>query len=83
MAVPIGRRLNTEWNVGARHALYREDGRWYHHLKRFPGALFDRHGYVVFQTEDAYRQCPQLRHGQELHVDGGISSIRGYVRMVG
>lgn len=77
-----GKYLNRKWKVEARHPLYREDGHWYHHLRRFPGALFDAQGYIVFETEVAYKQSPQLRHGQQLNVSGGISSIPGYVRMV-
>ena len=79
MAPPIGRRLNREWNVGARHALYSERGTWYHHLQRFPGALFDCFGFVVFETEEEYKQCQFLNHGKQLNVPGGISSIPGYV----
>jgi hypothetical protein len=59
----------------------REDGRWYEHLKRFPGALIDADGYVVFGTEQDYKNCPRLRHGKKLNVTGGISSISGYVRV--
>ena len=81
MPGPIGRKLNEEWGVGAKHALFRRDGRWYHHLDRVPGALFDELGFVVFENELEYRQCPQLRHGKELHVDGGIKSIPGYTRV--
>jgi hypothetical protein len=77
---PIGRKLNEQLGVRAEHALYREDGRWYEHLVRFPGVLFDLHGYIVFNTKHSYESCPQLRHGVQLNVDGGISSIRGYVR---
>ena len=83
-----GKCLNRKWKVGARHARYHKDGHWYEHLMRFPGALFDLNGYVVFETEEAYEQCSQLRHGKQLNVrpDGvrpdGISSISGYVRMV-
>jgi len=46
-----GRDLNELWQVGALHALYREDGKWYEHLERFPGALFDYNGYVIFKTK--------------------------------
>lgn len=74
--------MNHEWAVGAAHALYREDGRWYEHLERFPGALFDAGGYIVFWTKEDYQNCPQLRHGKKLNVTGGISSIPGYVRRV-
>ena len=76
-----GRRLNEEWKVRARHALYREDGRWFHVLERFPGALFDLHGYVVFAAEKAFRNSPYLSIGDEVNVPGGIESIPGYVRV--
>ncbi|GLS33852.1 5-methylcytosine-specific restriction enzyme A [Mesorhizobium albiziae] len=67
--------------VDAKHALYREDGRWYNHLELFPGALFDAQGYVVFETQDDYGNCPQLRREKELNVTGGICNIPGYVRV--
>lgn len=76
-----GYRLNLLWGVNARHALYREDGRWYHHLERFPGALFDSTGFVVFPTEAAYHGSPYLRRGVEVNVPGGISNMPGYVRV--
>ena len=82
MAAPIGRRLNKQWGVNAKHALYREDGCWYHHLTRFPGALFDVNGYVVFPTEQSYRNCRYLTLGDHVHLSQpGISSIPGYVRV--
>jgi hypothetical protein len=76
-----GRRLNELWKVGARHALYHKDGDYYNHLTRFPGALFDPRGYVVFKTQKDYENSPHLNHGVQLHVHGGISSIPGYVRV--
>ena len=83
MAAPSGRRFNKEWGVNAKHALYREDGRWFHHLTKFPGALFDAHGYIVFPTEHAYRTCGHLTLGQDINVPDprGISAIPGYVRV--
>jgi hypothetical protein len=80
MSIPIGRLLNRMLGTGASHALYREDGGWYERLERFPGILFDRNGYVVFDTRHAYENCRQLRHGKKLNVTGGISSLPGYVR---
>ena len=76
-----GRRLNREWRVGALHALYHRDGNWYEHLERFPGALFDPNGYVLFRTETEYRASPYLSHGETLHVDGDISRMPNYIRM--
>lgn len=77
-----GAYLNTLWGVGAAHALYIYDGHWYHPLKRFPGALFDRHGYLLFATEEEYRTCPHLSIGKQISVrKPGISAIPGYVRV--
>jgi 5-methylcytosine-specific restriction protein A len=76
-----GKLRNHEWKVNALHALYREDGRWYHQLERFPGALFDSRGYVLFRTREEYLRCPYLAIGNEVNVRGGISAIPGYIRM--
>lgn len=77
-----GKTLNSSWMVGAKHALYREKGDWYHHLKEFPGALFDKTGYVIFETREKYLTSPFLQHGQDLHVPVGISNMPGYIQVV-
>jgi hypothetical protein len=76
-----GKELNREWKVGARHALYRETGNWFQLLKRFPGALFDANGYILFETKQDYEQCEFLQRGKEIGVPRGIASIKGYVTM--
>lgn len=75
-----GRSLNDEWRVGAVHALYHKDGNWFNELERFPGALFDPNGYLLFESREQYMSCPYLDHGEKLHVPGGISRVPGYVR---
>jgi 5-methylcytosine-specific restriction enzyme A len=89
MARLTGRRLNAELTLGAQHALYHKDGYWYDQLRRFPGILFDRQGYVSFASRAAYLGCPQLRHPDRERSDGragtlsvpsGIASVPGYVR---
>jgi len=87
MPSALGERLTGDilarrWKVVVRHALYHKDGTWYNNLKRFPGALFDPKGYVVFRTEEEYRRCPNVSIGEETNVRPHISSILGYVRMV-
>lgn len=77
-----GKALNVRWKVGAQHALYRQDGKWYHHLNRFPGALFDRNGYLLFETQEQFDDCPFLQRGGDLHVPAGISAIPGYRKVV-
>lgn len=82
MRSDTGAKLAQRWGVSARHALYRETGDWYHNLKRFPGALFDKNGYIIFESQKAYKSCPQLRIRQDLNVPDGISRIPGYVQVV-
>jgi 5-methylcytosine-specific restriction enzyme A len=80
-----GRSLNSEWKVGAAHALYRKFGDWYHVLRRFPGALFDAQGYIKFETREEYDRCSNLRiryASNTTHVEKpGIQAIPGYVRV--
>jgi hypothetical protein len=72
--------LNTRWGVGAKHALYHREGRWYNNLRSFPGALFDPHGFIVFETEEQYRTSKDVVITQETNIAIGISSLPRYVR---
>lgn len=76
------RVLMKKWGVDVRHGLYRETGDWYHQLERFPAAFFDIDGYVIFETEEAYRACPQLRLRQDVAAPEGIKEIPGYIHVV-
>jgi 5-methylcytosine-specific restriction protein A len=76
-----GSNLNKLWRTCARHALYREDGKWYHKLKAFPGVLFDANGYIIFNTKKEYLESPFLQIKKDLHVPKGISSIPNYIRV--
>ena len=74
-------RLNEAWGVGAAQTRYSDTGHWYETLKRFPAALFDPHGYVLFPNEAEYRAAP-MSIGKQISVPKpGISSMPGYVRM--
>ena len=76
-------QLNAEWGVGAAQARYSDDGHWYAVVERFPAALFDANGYVLFQTEGAYRSSPNLRIGKQISVPRpGISALPEYVRVI-
>lgn len=75
-------RLNEAWGVGAAQVRYSDDGHWYATLARFPAALFDAHGYVLFATEAEYRASPHLNIGKQISVPKpGISAIPSYVRV--
>src|SRR5436190_6658975 len=75
-----GKFLNKLLNIGTKAALYREDGDWYHHLRTFPGVLFDKNGYVIFYKADDYLKHPNLKHGHELHVVPSISAMPEYIQ---
>jgi len=81
MKKTTGKRLNIEWNIKAKHILYCEDGKWYHLIKDFPGALCDKNGYVLFNTKEEYLNNKYLQIKTELHVSNGISVMPGYKKM--
>ena len=73
-------RLKKEWNVDVNHQLYSKDGNAYERLRRFPGALFDENGYIIFQTKEEYVHCPAISIKKKVSVlGGGISKIPGYI----
>lgn len=76
-----GRRLNELWNIGASHALYHREGTWFNRLERFPGALCDPNGYVLFVTKAAYENSPNVHVGEQTNVPGGIHTLSGYTRI--
>ena len=76
-------RLRKAWNVQVTQGRYRETGDWYSALNRFPAALFDANGYLIFETEEAYRTSPHISIGKQISVpEPGISAIPGYVRVI-
>ena len=72
------KELIEKYSIPVLDGKYREDGMWFHHLRKFPGALFDSKGYVIFITKKEYLNCPFLQHKQDLHVKPNISVIPGY-----
>ena len=76
-------RLNESWGAGAAQARYSDDGHWYATLTRFPAALFDATGYVLFASEEEYRTSPHIRIGKQISIrKPGISAIPSYVRVL-
>ncbi|MCY4367609.1 MAG: hypothetical protein OXE17_15495 [Chloroflexi bacterium] len=74
-----GRELSRTFGISGKQSLYSDTGTFYENLTRFPGILWDRHGYVRFLAEDDYLRSPYLQIGKKLNVpNGGISSIPGY-----
>lgn len=76
-----GPQLIKRWNIPVHQARFHRDGVWYEHLFLFPAAFCDPEGYIVFETEDEYRNCQRLNLGKQVNVPGGISSILGYMKV--
>ena len=83
----IAAELMIRWNIQIANVpgavRYSQRGNWYHALTRFPGVLLDATGYVVFESERAWRECPLLHIGPkgDVGVPGGIRIIYGYREM--
>jgi hypothetical protein len=75
-----GENLKRQWGIPAIQVRDHKDGKWFMPLERFPGALCDPNGYVVFQSEREYTSSSYLEIGQRVNVPGGVSKVPGYVR---
>jgi len=76
-----GTQLAAEEGLPVHQAYYHHEGTWYQRITRFPAALFDREGYVVFRSEDAYLKLPGVNVTQKTHIPKGLPSLPGYTRM--
>ena len=74
-----GKDLIKILDIEAKQALYREDGKWYHNLTKFPGVLFDKGGYVIFSNKEEYHANSNLQIKQDLHIKNGLSSLVEYI----
>ncbi len=74
----IAQELINEHNILVQHGRYREDGKWYHHLKKFPSAFLNSNGYIIFNSKEEYQNCIFLQLGQDVNIPKGISAIPGY-----
>lgn len=74
-----GKLLNEQWGIKAKDSKYRKTGDWYHPLREFPGVFFDANGYILFDTEEEYKNNPFLRIRKDVNVPKGIAMIPGYI----
>jgi|RhiMethySRZTD1v2_1073278.scaffolds.fasta_scaffold119472_2 hypothetical protein len=75
-----GEQLRRQWHIPARQVRYHKDGNWYAPLERFPAALADPEGYLLFPTVQDYAASLYLQIGAHIHVPGGVVHVPGYVR---
>ena len=77
-----GKKLIEKCDIPSEHTLYGETGNFYNILKRFPGALSDIDGYILFQTEEEYCSDQHLviiDKNNHTPVEDGISLVPGNV----
>jgi len=74
-----GKELINRWDLPVQQARFHRDGHYYEHLTKFPAALCDRSGYVIFENEEEYKKDNKLQLGQQVNVDKpGISAMPKY-----
>jgi hypothetical protein len=78
-----GNKLIVRWKIPARQARFRRDGTWFAPLTRFPAALCDCTGYVVFETAADLALYPYIKvhPSGQITAERGISIIPGYVKV--
>lgn len=77
-----GENLKKQWKIQAVQVRYHKDGTFYMPLDRFPAALCDPKGYILFNTQIDYERCSYLEIGSRVNARNGISKIPGYVKVV-
>jgi hypothetical protein len=81
-----GRRVQERWKIPALQTRFHREGDFYMPLDRFPGALADPNGHVLFPTEEQYLNCRYINFrgsskNPRIGVPVGISSMPEYVRV--
>jgi len=76
-----GDNLKRVWNIPAVQVRYHKDGTFFMPVDKFPAALCDPNGYVLFKTKEEYEKSSYLELGNRLNVRHGIWRIPGYIKM--
>ena len=75
------RRLAVRENLKVKKAYYHWEGIYFQPVFEFPVALFDRYGYVIFNTEREYLNHPDVRRIKKTNIPKGITSFLNYTKM--
>jgi len=79
-----GEHVRRQHRIPVAQVRYHWEGSFFMPLEKFPGALADRSGYVIFATTEEYLRSRFLDHrgslkNPRLGVRGGISHMPTYV----
>ena len=79
-----GKTLAKHYRIPVQSAYYHNDGHWYWNLHQFPGAYFDDHGCIIFQTEREYLDNSYLTISSKntnVRNRGTIADMPGYRKL--
>jgi len=76
-----GKNLKNVWNIPADQVRYHKDGKFFMPVDKFPAALCDPNGYVIFETKKDYEKSSYLNIGDRINVRSGVWKIPGYIKM--
>lgn len=76
-----GEYLKRLWKIQANQVRYHKDGTFFMPVDKFPAALCDPNGYVLFKTKAEYEKSSFLDIGSRVNVRKGISRIPHYHKM--
>ena len=75
-----GEKLNRQYQLAARHALYHKDGTFYERLAQFPAVYCDPLGFVRYESEQQFNHDTRLRIGQKVNVRDALNNHPRYQR---
>lgn len=80
-----GEHVRRQHRIPAAQVRYHWEGSFFMPLEKFPGALADRFGYVIFGSEEECLASPYLDHrgsarNPRLGVRGGIARVPAYIK---
>ncbi|MBN4064932.1 hypothetical protein JYU04_04270 [Dehalococcoides mccartyi] len=76
-----GRKLAVRENLKVTKAYYHWEGTWFQRVREFPVALFDKEGYVIFNSEREYLNHPDVEGSEKTNIPKGIASFSEYKKM--
>ncbi len=76
----FGKNLKSEWQINALEAFYHQDGKFYMVPTKFPVALCDPKGYVLFISKSEFEATSAISIGKRVNVRRRISRLHRYVQ---
>lgn len=78
-----GAKLARDWGLNVAQARYSAWGNWYAPLTRYPAALLDAHGYVLFPNESTLQTHDKIKVTKQINVPSLISTLPEYIQVTG